>query len=422
MYSANRDLIKAGKNALQVDIARNIFTDIINRSFDGKWDLTKLKNINFQNFDEEYMTFGAGVFVASDVENTKAKDKLVSDFASIFPTLNGTFTRQHLGVADDEVDRVNKNIKKFIAKNTPKICKKSPIKILVDSNDLSSAAIIFSFMILDFPWMYTGISNEQIIFRPIVQNDEEGNVRKNIDGFTIPYVKCGVGVFAPGIQLTRMKMRKVCKGAVSYLGPQKRLKDVWNEYNEDDYCDLSPEYAYLHIFHRVNNCNVESIKSDEQFDEENINCSLLTIPTTTNMTGESIFNLYKSVFETENIFEQSLELELPRKPVRFSMPNVELEANETIYEGNAEEYGIPKDCFRKVLGNLFWSDGNLNTVKCQSKLKINKDGVALSSVAFGCCTDSLEKIFEIVIDQPFCFAITVGNNILAKGVYTAIEK
>lgn len=446
MNPANYDSIKNGKNVLQADVSREMFINLVERSIDRGWDLTKLEEIDFKSMDRKRITFGGGVLVASDVDQRKLRNELVSRFDTIFPMLSDTFDREmdYLADVDDwpfsyvddypqnkNVVKLNKSIEKFIEKNLPARVKNNPIDIKFNSNDLSFAAMIFSFVVLDIPWMYMDVDDTVVNFKPPTTSTSKGE-KICINGFKIPELKCGVGIFRPGIQVTRFRVCSVrneeTTDAASEYKKRTRLTDVWNPKNIKKYCTLSPEYVYLHIFHTVENADMNSIRDDQNF---KIECksnerafpqdgkNLLARPKTENMTKESISKLYESVFENEKILEQSLKLDLPKKLARFSMPNVEIDVEEHINQMNAEDYGIPKTCFNRPLKNLVSSGGYLGAIKSRTKLKIDKEGVALSSAVCGLAFDGgrIKFKYNVEIDQPFCFAITVGDYIIARGMY-----
>lgn len=429
MNPANYELIKSGQNVLQTDITKEMFINLIQRSIDKYWDLTELKKFDFKNTINRYITFGGGVLVASDVERSELRIKLASQFEKIFPTISLNYKR------NENTSYLNGVIDKFIGTNTPKGCTETPIQIKFYPWELEAAAIIFSFMILDINWMYFDVDAEEIKFKPIIENEMKiGMKQKNVSGFSIQSVGCGVGIFRPGIQVTRFKINNIRNNYdyKSESNERGRLRDVWNQHNKR-YSKLLAESAYLHIFHSVDSLDMESIDSDTDFKYIDNNSEkifdqnkkyLLAKPIMKNMTRESFSELSKYVFEPEGVLDQSLRLDLPKKLVNFTMPNVEIDAIEEINEANAKEYGIPESCFSRSLQNLISSKGHLGLVKSMSKLKINKEGVALSAVTCGLacdgCNDNLH--YDVDIDQPFCFAITIGDYVLAKGAFAGPEE
>ena len=359
-----QNLILAGENVLQTDITQKMFSQIIKRSITDKCNLTELKNFNFNNINKDVMAFGGGVLVALDVENKSGKNKLVKDFNKVFPFLGISFQRNDSSNSDQILDQVNKLVGNFIQENKPKECIELPFELKFSSCDMSSAAIVFSYAIFDIPWMYPCVEDDKILFKSSTQ--------KQLEGFKITPVECDVGILNRGIKVTRLQIAEVGKTS-----------------QRDDYY-LSPKYAYLHIFHHT----------DDSLDK-------------------SILNLYRFVFENkDNIYKESLTRRLITKMATFSMPNVDITASDDIDLSNVRDYGISEGYFTNELKSILNTNNCLNSVKTRSQLKINKDGVAVSSCCLGYACDSFHRnITKIIIDRPFCFAISVGDEILAKGVF-----
>lgn len=413
MNSASQQLLAAGHSVAQADICKDLLCQLIDVAQNNvSASLTSSScSLNLETYLKDFISFGGGAIIASDVQSPTVNTDFISQFNQNFPIFYQTYDRSANYHRSDYLSSI---INQFILKHTPESARGKGLCVRIPCDvSLQPASILFSFLILNKPWKHFDIDTKNIPF-----NDPTSGSYQQRPGFYIKDVPCGVGIYPKGIFVARLKVGKIRQsGSSCPLSAQwsRKLENVWDDGEDDDYCVRSDKDLFLNVFMYV---DTQDMNEARLLKANGAKKNMLAKPFSGPMNLWKVSDLSSAVFdEGHGVLQQSLMHQLPLKSVKFSMPTVDIECSEDIDVSNAEKYGLSPDYFSKVISNLVTSDAYLDTVKCATRIRIDENGVGVFASASGFCTDGCSDTYNLTVDQPFCFALTNGNSVLARGVY-----
>ena len=226
-------------------------------------------------------------------------------------------------------------------------------------------------------WMYPNVSKVKIDF-----HNPFSDTREERDGFRIGGVWCGVAIYPKGIQVTRLAVGRVCRVKSFELPDTAKITDAWHERNRYNFCSLSDQFMFLHVMSRVDTNDMYKVtaggdgfsktRTGQIFYERN----RLAKPNSDRTNPSKVYKLFTAAFNPKvGIFQKSLKNQLPLKRINFTLPNV-------------QENGV----------------------------KIDRYGISVSPAKSVKISDYTDMDYDVVIDEPFCFALTVGNSVLSKEI------
>lgn len=430
---------------LDVPITTDILLEILKNSErrlfkDRDWFTSQL---DYHELNKDHIALGGGVLVASHAK-TNTTDSIIEKIDQYTPLYYGIYKADS---ATSSTPLLEDHINNVIKQKYPKKYREEkgnnnnhPIKIELPADLSGVSAILFSYLIFDMPWLERYHAAPIIINNYRLLNNNRAPMVSMIDerpGFNMVNVECGVGIFK-NIQVVRVKIGRInnCQQQQQPINKlSKKKQDFWNVGPESsNYCKLDKNNAYLHLFYYValkgendiqitswdNDSSVFSLQNNNRLIYiNNYNEALLAPPVRDNvLTEEGISDLYDAVFGFNNLVDESMTFELPEKMVNLTMPAVDVESFATLSRGNYNNNNKQlAEYLEKDLPVLLEPGHRLGEVHLRAKLKIDERGVSMAAREDNRCHKHCNDNYIICINQPFCFALTVGDIVLGKGLY-----
>ena len=449
--SFNIDRLKNGHCLLSVPTITEIFYTICVRGNSNSNSTTsseKEQQLAFQPFvqdERKCISYGGIVLVTSDMKRddddvSGVKQKL----SSLFPFKYEPFDRK-----EDNAETIKNKVNDFIKKVVmPVKCRipgglSRPLGWLGERlkedfpkfnhfvNTNLTNLLLVAFFDVRLNWMHMDVSS----VRDFVFN---GKPRQ---AFSIPNVLAGARLYpakSPSTErylVVRFPVNRInsdfsCPPSV-FITKEDDDKDYhpWGNVNDAFFDNVSGNVMYLSLCMRVNfdDNKIKTLDSGRRVYEvlpaDPESCRHRSHYMYAEPVSPEKVDLKELCCRGEEFLLDSLKNRMPTKRTTIIMPKVESSLSYIANAQNADECKIlPKRMFDLPMNNYAKKTEGRNTkideIALDMKLGIDENGVTVSAMMSGICTDSCTSHipYTVRVDGPFCYMLSVGQRVIAVGL------